>query len=77
MTTHVISHRRRESVSPVVTPRRLRVHGLSAPALRRRALVVRAVLTVGLVCRVVHVVDQRQPEFRRNAGELSPPRSAS
>lgn len=36
-------------MSAVVTPRRLSVRGLSAPEQRRRALLVRVVLTVGLI----------------------------
>ncbi len=49
MSTHVVRDPRAGSAPPTVTPRRLSVRGLSAPAQRRRALVVRAVLAAGLV----------------------------
>ncbi|MGO4102717.1 ferric reductase-like transmembrane domain-containing protein [Leifsonia sp. YAF41] len=71
MTTHVINHRRRESVSPVVTPRRLRVHGLSAAALHRRALVVRAVLTVGLCVVLFMWWTNASPNFAATPANLT------
>ncbi|GAA3891259.1 ferredoxin reductase family protein [Leifsonia kafniensis] len=49
MATHVVTDRRAGRVGQSITSWRPRVRGLSAPAQRRRAVLVRAVLTAGLV----------------------------
>jgi len=70
MTTHV-TERRTQNVRPVVTPRRLSVRGLSAPAQRRRALLVRAVLTAGLFIVLVMWWTNASPSFAASPAALA------